>query len=153
MINGKIEKETSFVNRYSKNLAMLVGVRALLKLSIFIFFISFSIEVFSQSIVQLHPLVGDTISNSEKVAFYLFPEITDSCFIEGLIFFQDSAFKVNITEKYKDSHIVAIDSTLLKEYNLHIEKLISYYSKLEEPDSIEQQLLLSNALPIQTSPE
>ncbi len=157
MVLEIIIKEMSFFNKYSRTLANVflpVEAKAIIKFSLSILLLSNCINDFSQNTVQLHPVVGDTISYSEKVAFYLFPEINDSSFIEGIVFFQDSAFKVKITEKYKDSYILSLDSTLLKKYNNNIEKLIHYYSTLEVADSVEQkQLLLSNTSTIQLSPE
>jgi len=108
----------------------------------------------AQHAFQLHPVVGDTISNSEKVAFYLFPEITDTCFVEGLIFYQDSAYTVRISEKYKGAYELAMDSTQLQAYKQNIEKLIHYYSSLQVSDSIaEKQALLSNGLSTNKAPE
>ncbi len=52
-------------------------------------FISF-INLSSQNIVQLHPMVGDTINSTEKMVFYLFSEIKDGDFFQGIIYYRDS---------------------------------------------------------------
>lgn len=153
----KTGKEMSFFNLYWKNsilLSLPIRESLILKLSLFISLLCVSNGVNSQNTVQLHPVVGDTISNSEKVAFYLFPEIKDSCFIEGVIFYQDSAYKVNIIEKYKSVYELAIDSTLLHQYKQNIEKLTHYYSNLEVSDSLDlNHLLLTSSSPNQNAPE
>lgn len=157
MIKKQKGNEMCFFNRYWKNcikVSLPIGERTIFKLVVFISLLTLSNGISSQQIVQLHPVVGDTISYSEKVAFYLFPEITDSCFIEGLIFYEDSVFKVNVIEKYKESYELAIDSIMLNRYQQNIEKLIDYYSRLEVSDSLrKKQLLLSNGLTVQKGPE
>ncbi len=153
----RIRKEISFFNGCWKNIIRLsLSVREHLSFKLFLFtsLLLVSNGVSSQEIVQLHPVVGDTISKSEKVAFYLFPEIKDTCFIEGVIFYQDSAFKVSIIEKYKGSYDLAIDSTLLHDYKQNIEKLIHYYSSLEVSDSLDRRsLLLTNSISNQKAPD
>ena len=157
MIVKTIGKEVSFFNGYWKNtLRLSIPIREslVLKLPLFILLLVVSNGISSQNTVQLHPVVGDTISNSEKVAFYLFPEIEDSCFIEGVIFCQDSSFKVSVIEKHISGYELVIDSTLLNEYKQNIEKLIHYYSRIEVSDSINiKQSLLTNSLSNQNGPE
>lgn len=125
-----------------------------LKLSLFVSLLCVSNSANSQKLVQLHPLIGDTISYTEKVAFYLFPEISDSCYVQGVICYQDSALKVNIIEKYKGAYDLSIDSTILNQYKQNIEKLILYYSNLNVSDTLNQnQILLSTTTANQKAPE
>jgi len=156
-MKNKIREEVRLVNRFTITKSITyssIGRNIAVKLSLILSFLFITNTAFSQEIVQLHPVVGDTIGNSEKIAFYLFPEIADSSFIQGVIFFQHSTFKVNILEENKPDYTIDVDSTMLVEYNQNIEKLIQYYSKLQESDSLNQkQQLLSNSSAIQMSPE
>jgi len=157
MTNSIKGKETCFSQSNSRKLnerRIPMGVRATIKLGLFVILLTLSMGINAQSTVQLHPVVGDTISNSEKVAFYLFPEITDTCFVQGVILHQDSAFKVSIVEKHKAAYDLAIDSTMLQRYQQNIEKLTVYYSQLQMTDSLGQkQALLSDNLSTKKGPE
>ena len=157
MITQRAKQKMSIFNEYWNNTiqsSLTLRKYFSFKLLLISSLLAISNGISSQDIVQLHPVVGDTISNSEKVAFYLFPEIKDSCFVEGVIFYQDSTFKVSITEMQKPEYMLAIDSTLLGKYAQNIEKLIHYYSSLEVSDSVDQKLLLStNSLSNRKAPE
>ncbi|MCU4176578.1 hypothetical protein [Carboxylicivirga sp. N1Y90] len=157
MINLTKGKESRFSHSNSRRLnkqGLSEGASATIKLGLFVILLTLSKGISAQSIVQLHPVVGDTISNSEKVAFYLFPEITDTCFVRGVILHQDSAFKVSIVEKHKATYDLAIDSTMLQRYQQNIEKLTVYYSQLQMTDSLGQkQALLSDDLSTKKGPE
>ena len=104
-------------------------------LTLLTIWISVVTGVLSQDLLQLHPVVGDTIDSAEKMAFYLFPEIKDTAFIQGVIYAADSSLYVNITEKNKAIYKLDINLSFLKEYRKNIEKLAMYYAKMAEVDS------------------
>ncbi|WP_075591539.1 hypothetical protein [Labilibacter marinus] len=110
-------------------------------------------SVNAQKLVQLHPMVGDTIDATEKMVFYLFPEITDSIFEQGIIYRQNSDYNVNIKLVGQETYKVGIDSTVLNEYQQNIEKLAMYYSNLAEPDTTNLSDLNSVRLSAKLNPE
>ena len=108
---------------------------------------------FSQQLVQLHAMVGDTIDNTEKVAFYLFPEINDSSFVEAVIFYRDSVFQVQIAEKGKEKYMFTADSILLQDYHNNIEKLALYYARLAEQNTEDNKNMVVSQAKVPTGPE
>lgn len=119
----------------------------------FILLFVLAVGGFAQELVQLHPIVGDTIDVTEKKVFYLFPEISDSSFVQGIIYSQDSTYKISITEKGKSNYMLHADSVILNEYSRNIEKLALYYSQLAEVDSSNQKSLSTSNFSKQLNPE
>lgn len=98
--------------------------------------ITCTLSVFSQkTIVILYPLIGDTIEQSEKQTFLLFPELKDSLFEYGQIFFEDGKYTLYTFSKSGNKQM-EVDSLKLQQYYINIEKLIAYHSYLENSDSL-----------------
>ncbi len=97
-------------------------------------FITVSIYAQEKPLV-LHPIIGDAIDIKEKTIYFLFPEIEDSTFVLGHIFKQNDDYYLHYeTDSCPKRN--KLDSLTIKQYELNIEKLFTYYSNLSDTDSV-----------------
>lgn len=96
-----------------------------------------SLSGFSQEqLFVLHPVVGDTINQTEKMDYLLFPDIDHSDFKYGYIAqLTDGYFIHSFT--WNDSVITRqLDPTEMKQYRDNIDKLSAYFSNKAKQDSV-----------------
>lgn len=107
-----------------------------IKIILLLFVVFFKNTAFSQSkIIQLHPVLGDSIDLVEKRDYLLFPEIQDSTYIYGLLKMKDSLFRF-VSYHKSDSISMIVNQKMITEYQRNIAKLHAYYKNQLEPDSL-----------------
>jgi hypothetical protein len=102
---------------------------------------------FSQDgIVVLHPAIGDTIFQNEKVDFLLFPEIADSTFQFGQILKMDGAYYLLYAAE-EEFQSIELDTLDIHKYHTNICKLSAYFNskEFENYDNLEENFRLNQA--------
>ncbi|MGQ1785753.1 hypothetical protein [Saccharicrinis sp. GN24d3] len=97
---------------------------------------------YSQQLMQLHPIAGDTIDQTEKRLFYLFPEIPDSSYLQGVIFGDADKVTLSVSKISGEVYVSQLDSLSIADYQQNIEKLLVYYSLLDEKEN--EDLAINN---------
>lgn len=105
------------------------------------FFFFIAITLFETSPAQkivyiLHPLVGDTIDQSEKKKYYLFSEIADSVYQSGFIYQEKDKKFLDVVLADKSSYTFSVNDSLLEQYFLRIKKLNAFYLERAKHDSL-----------------
>lgn len=101
-----------------------------------ILFLISSLSAFAQKeFVILHPVVGDTIDLAEKQTYLLFTDIDDSTYDYGQVMKEGDSYFLNVHFQF-GNQFVEVDQLKLQEYNANIQKLLAYYSYLENPDKL-----------------
>lgn len=83
------------------------------------------------TVFRLHPVVGDTIDQTEKSAYLLFSQLVDSSFKEGWIGQTGTSFVLHACLT-SGTVTLPLDTATLAEYKSHVEKLSAYYASLAE---------------------
>lgn len=114
------------------------------RLTVLLIGIILSFQCFSQDhLFVLHPLVGDTITRSEKLNYLLFRDINDSDFKYCTITHSTDGYFVH-THTINDSvAIKQVDSTEIRETIVKLDKVIDYYSAQAKQDSLKKNEKLS----------
>jgi hypothetical protein len=110
------------------------------KLIILLFFIFLKqVYSFSQdSILILHPIIGEIIDNIEKRKYLLFTEIEDTAYSYAYIKYSDNKYYLNVTKTGTNAQYVKqLDSSEIHQYYINITKLNEYFSSFPNKDSIE----------------
>lgn len=94
------------------------------------------------SLVILHPVIGDTISLSEKTDYLLFSEVKDNDFNYGILHYGNSKFRLHVYKNEQVS-IVEIDSNAIKQYCMNV-KILDSYNK-QQPTKNEESVMRSGA--------
>ncbi len=83
-------------------------------------------------IAQLHPIIGDTISQSEKRLFLLFSQIPDSTYHFGQLMFDDKeGYMLISTMNNADVLKQEIDREEVEQYKANVDKLLAYYAQID----------------------
>lgn len=107
------------------------------QLIVFLIAVLVGFHSYAQSnIYVLHPLVGDTIDNNEKLNYLLFKNINDSDFRYGVITHTNEAYLLKVCSADNSVSIFQIDSTELKQYAEKLDKVAAYYANEGKKDSI-----------------
>ncbi|MUP36493.1 hypothetical protein [Labilibaculum euxinus] len=107
-----------------------------------ILFLIGSISVFAQKqIVILHPIVGDTIDLAEKQTYLLFADVDDSTYDYGQVMKEGDNYFLNVHSQSGEK-LIEVDQLKLEEYHTNIQKLLAYYSYLENPDQLKEAPLV-----------
>lgn len=88
-------------------------------------------------IYVLHPLVGDTIDNKEKLNYFLFKNINDSDFKYGVITHTKDEYLIKVCTTNNSVSTIRIDSLELKQYVEKLDKVAAYYANEGKKDSIQ----------------
>jgi len=99
---------------------------------LFIVFSSYS----QNNLFVLHPLVGDTISKTEKIKFLLFPEIDNQNFLNGTITHSEEGYFLHYQTSGNKIDTKQISDSEISQYQVNLGKLDEYYSNLGKNDSI-----------------
>ncbi|TCO07689.1 hypothetical protein [Natronoflexus pectinivorans] len=111
-------------------------------------FLAITITVWSQNgTIVLHPVVGDSISQKEKTDFLLFPEISDNEFVYGKIIKTENEYQLHYLKSNGEQFSLELDSVMLLQYHLNINKLQAYYDNQNANDTItnHQKILLMSS--------
>lgn len=105
---------------------------------VFLSMMAFVISSFSQNqLINIHPSVGTEIDKSEKLKYFLYPSIDDSCFISAQYSLMEDSSYIAIYSYRNDSVVKqAISLIELEEVRLFITKFDNYYVYQMEKDSI-----------------
>lgn len=90
------------------------------------------------SIIIIHPQIGEIIDSSEKTDFLLFPEIPATYFKYGFIKNFDNTLYLCSFDLNDSISVRQIDTIEINQYKLNIDKLKVYYSNQQKNDSLEQ---------------
>ncbi len=108
------------------------------------------------TLLILHPVVGDTIDKNDKIDFSLFPEIDNSTFKHCFIKYSAKKFYLNSFTLTGSSAIRPIDTTEIRQYMKNIDILVDYYASEIKRDSAERAgkvtLNLNNPNPNNVNP-
>ena len=110
------------------------------KLIILLFLILLKqVYCFSQdSILILHPVIGEIIDNIEKKKYLLFTEIEDTVYSYAYIKFSDNKYYLNVSMTGPNAQYVKqLDTSEIHQYFINVVKLNEYFSNLANSDSIE----------------
>ncbi len=105
--------------------------------------LSFSLALCAQKIIQLHPIIGDTISQNEKILFLLFPDIPDSSFQFGTLKQNvDSAFFLDefVSNQHYKKELTINE---INKYKENIDKLLTYYASFNDTTKSNEQIDLN----------
>lgn len=92
---------------------------------------------YSQSnLFVLHPLVGDTISKTEKIKFVLFPEIDNQNFQNGTITFSAEGYFLHYQTQGNEVATKQLSDSEISQYRINLDKLNEYYTNLSKNDSL-----------------
>ncbi len=102
--------------------------------------LSFSLTFFAQENIQLHPVIGDTISQNEKILFLLFPDIPDSSFQYATL--QHKTDSIFILDEYVSNQHNKKELCFneLNYYKENIDKLLTYYASLNNASHPNEQI-------------
>ncbi|MFA9371169.1 MAG: hypothetical protein ACERIH_05625 [Labilibaculum antarcticum] len=107
-----------------------------------ILFLISSLSAFAQKeVVILHPVVGDTIDLAEKQTYLLFSDVDDSTYDFGQIVKEGDNYFLNVHSQ-SGEQLLEVDQLKLQEYHTNIQKLLAYYSYLENPDKLKEAPLV-----------
>ncbi len=107
-----------------------------------ILFLVGSLSVFAQKeLVILHPVVGDTIDLAEKQTYLLFADVDDSTYVYGQVMKEGDSYFLNVHSQ-SGEQLLEVDQLKLQEYHINIQKLLAYYSYLENPDQLKEAPLV-----------
>ncbi|MBN2596004.1 hypothetical protein [Labilibaculum sp.] len=107
-----------------------------------ILFLIGSISAFAQKqVVILHPVVGDTIDLAEKQTYLLFADVDDSAFDYGQVIKEGDNYFLDVHSQSGEK-LIKVDQLKLEEYHTNIQKLLAYYSYLENPDQLKEAPLV-----------
>jgi hypothetical protein len=107
-----------------------------------ILFLVSSLSAFAQKeVVILHPVMGDTIDLAEKQTYLLFADVDDSSFEFAQIMKEGDNYFLNVHSQ-SGNQLVEVDQSKLQEYHTNIQKLLAYYSYLENPDKLKMAALV-----------
>jgi hypothetical protein len=113
------------------------------RLLVFLTAVFFGLHSYAQSNVYvLHPLVGDTIDNKEKLQYLLFKNVNDSDFKYGVITHTKDAYFLKVCSANNSVSTIQVDSTELKQYVEKLDKVAAYYANEGKKDSIKSNLKL-----------
>ncbi len=109
---------------------------------LFLLFVFLALPLKSQQPVALHPVVGDTIDLIEKLDYFLFPDVPDSKFEQGVLIpnAQDYQLLVWHKDEISKMDVSAEDFIIFSE---NVEKLSAYYQQKEEEAPVKESLLIS----------
>ncbi len=106
-------------------------------LNVFIFLFLPLLNSFTQdTLLILHPVVGDTIDKNDKIDFSLFPEIDNSTFAYCFIKYSEKKFYLNSYTLAGPVSARPIDTTEIRQYMNNINILVDYYANEIKRDSI-----------------
>jgi len=119
------------------------------KLVLAIIFIVFnSLIILAQNkIAQIHPVIGDTVSQSEKRLFLLFSDIPDSTYQFGHITFDnhESYFLIS-TKNNGDVLKQKIEREDIERYKQNVDKLLLYYAQMDTSFTNDNNSMLAEAI-------
>lgn len=81
-------------------------------------------------LVRLHPVVGDTVDQSEKIAYLLFSEFPDSVFRAGWLERAGEGYNLHVVA-LTDTTCLRLDTLQFAQYRMHVEKLSVWYASKE----------------------
>ena len=90
------------------------------------------------SLVVLDPSVGDTIHQSEKIDYLLFPEVDDAAYTFGQVFYKKASYYLH-THHNNKVVVSEIDSSAFQEYRMNIRILNAYKKKEKRGNVMEVQ--------------
>ncbi len=102
-----------------------------LLIGLFVVFTCYS----QNNLFVLHPLVGDTISQAEKIKFVLFPEISNEDFFNGTLTHSAEGYFLHYQTKGNAITMKQISDSDINQYQINLGKLDEYYSNLNKNDS------------------
>lgn len=106
-------------------------------LYVFIFlFLPLANSFTQDTLLILHPVVGDTIDKNDKIDFSLFPEIDNSTFKHCFISYSAKKFNLNSYTLAGSVAVRPIDTTEIRQYMNNINILVDYYANEIKRDSI-----------------
>ena len=116
------------------------------RLIILLVLLIISVELSAQdSIVVLHPVIGELIDKEEKVNYLLFPEIEKNTFNYGSVIYLDTNYYFMFNHHDDSISLMRLDSAEIIIYRNNINKLFQYYSN-ESKDSLEDNNIKSKVL-------
>jgi len=90
------------------------------------------------SILVLHPVIGEIIDNFEKKKYLLFDEIEDADFNYALIKFSSNRYYLNLFRPdTNEPSVIQIDTSQIHQYYINVTKLNEYFFNLQNSDSID----------------
>ncbi len=92
----------------------------------------------AQKIIELHPILGDTIDQIEKETYLLFPAIEDSLFDYGYIMTDSIDYFLHFHSS-TGINSSTIDSDQITEGYMMVEKLSTYFGHKTNLDSVYRQ--------------
>ncbi len=103
------------------------------KLIVFLFLIAnFALTQAQEQLVQLHAVVGDTVTQNEINLYFLFPELPDSGFVFSVLHRLDNATYELVAVYENDTLFADIDSLLVAKFHQNIDKLNAFYVRNEQ---------------------
>ena len=109
----------------------------------------FNTNIFCQYIIPIDSIIGDTIELSEKIDFYLFPNICDSVYEFSYIVSNDTSFTLFTYLKSIGLTRRSIDTVEIEEVRSNVIKLRMYYKYQKQ--STENTLLIDDSDEIMNS--
>lgn len=91
------------------------------------------------AVYPLHPSIGDTLSQVEKLDYSLFPEISNQTFDFAFITFEKGNYVLNVHEKDSVNQEVILTQAMVVEAQQNIQKINQYYRLKATLDSSKQQ--------------
>ena len=88
----------------------------------------------------LHPLVGDTISQAEKIKFVLFPEIDNQNFRNGTLTHSLEGYFLHYQTSENTMNTKQISDSIISQYQVNLGRLEEYYSNLNKNDSTKSKV-------------
>jgi hypothetical protein len=107
-----------------------------LLIGLFVGFTSYS----QDNLFVLHPLVGDTISQAEKIEFVLFPEINNEDFLSGTLTYSAEGYFLHYQTPGNAITTKQISDLDINQYRINLGKLDEYYSNLSKNDSTKSKV-------------
>jgi len=107
-----------------------------LLIGLFVVFTSYS----QNNLFVLHPLVGDTISQAEKIKFVLFPEINNEDFLSGTLTHSAERYFLHYQTPGNVINTRQISDQDINQYQVNLGKLDEYYSNLSKDDSTKSKV-------------
>lgn len=99
-----------------------------MKIRLFVIALLISVGSKAQiAIYPLHPSIGDTLSQIEKLDYSLFPDIPNQTYDFGFITFEENNYVLNVLQKDKDSTKIILTQSMVVEAQQNIEKVNQYY--------------------------
>lgn len=110
------------------------------KWSLILIIVALGVHCYSQDkLFVMHPLVGDTIDKTEKLNYFLFPQIVDSVFRYCTITHSGTNYIANVTTMHDAITTHLIDSAEMAQDIVRLNKLMEYHASQGKRDSVKNE--------------